>query len=212
MKIVFFGDSITDMSRVRNSDGKVESYGDGYVFFVAGKLLSENPQKYEIINRGVSGNRVVDLYARIKGDVWNQQPDVLSILIGVNDVWHELGENPNGVDLTRWEKVYRMLIEDTQEKLPNTKIMILEPFVLHGRATDFNDKYEDFQQVKGYAAKAKELAKEYGLTFVPLQEKFDEVAEKYGAQYYLYDGVHPDVAGAALIAGEWLKAFETIEN
>lgn len=212
MKILFLGDSITDMSRVRNSDGKVESYGDGYVFLVAGKLLSENPQKYEIINRGISGNRVVDLYARIKGDVWNQQPDVLSILIGVNDVWHELGENPNGVELTRWEKVYRMLIEDTQEKLPNTKIMILEPFVLHGRATDFNDKYEDFQQVKGYAAKAKELAKEYGLTFVPLQEKFDEAAEKYGAQYYLYDGVHPDVAGAALIAGEWLKAFEKMEK
>ena len=212
MKIVFFGDSITDMSRARNSDGKVESYGDGYVFFVAGKLLSENPQKYEIINRGISGNRVVDLYARIKGDVWNQQPDVLSILIGVNDVWHELSENPNGVDLTRWEKVYRMLIEDTKERLPNTKIMILEPFVLHGRATDFNDKYEDFQQVKLYAAKAKEIAKDYGLTFVPLQEKFDKAAEKYGEQYYLYDGVHPDVAGAALIAGEWLKAFEKMEK
>ena len=212
MKIVFFGDSITDMSRVRNSDGKVESYGDGYVFFVAGKLLSENPQKYEIINRGISGNRVVDLYARIKGDVWNQQPDVLSILIGVNDVWHELSENPNGVDLTRWEKMYRMLIEDTKERLPNTKIMILEPFVLHGRATDFNDKYEDFQQVKEYAKKAKEIVKDYGLTFVPLQEKFDKAAEKYGEQYYLYDGVHPDVAGAALIAGEWLKAFEKMEK
>lgn len=212
MKIVFFGDSITDMSRVRNSDGKVESYGDSYVFFIAGKLLSENPQKYEIINRGISGNRVVDLYARIKGDVWNQQPDVLSILIGVNDVWHDLAENPNGVDLTRWEKIYRMLIEDTKERLPNTKIMILEPFVLHGRATDFNEKYEDFQQVKEYAKKAKEIAKDYGLTFVPLQEKFDKAAEKYGANYYLYDGVHPDVAGAALIAGEWLKAFEEMEK
>ena len=172
--------------------------------------MSENPQKYEIINRGISGNRVVDLYARIKGDVWNQKPDVLSILIGVNDVWHDFTENPNGVDLTRWEKVYRMLIEDTQEKLPNVKIMMLEPFVLHGRATDFNDRYEDFQQVKRYAAK--ELAKEYGLTFVPLQEKFDEAAEKYGEQYYLYDGVHPDVAGAALIAEEWLKAFEKMEK
>ena len=201
MKIVFFGDSITDMSRVRNSDGKVESYGDSYVFFVAGKLLSENPQKYKIINRGISGNRVVDLYARIKGDVWNQQPDVLSILIGVNDVWHDFAENPNGVDLTRWEKVYRMLIEDTKERLPNTKIMILEPFVLHGRAVDYNDRYEDFQKVKLYAAKAKEIAEDYGLTFVPLQEKFDEAAEKYGERYYLYDGVHPDVAGAALIAG-----------
>ncbi len=208
MKIVFFGDSITDMNRVHNSDGKVESYGGGYVFFVAGKLLSENPQKYEIINRGISGNRIVDLYARIKGDVWNQEPDVLSILIGVNDVWHELSENPNGVDLTRWEKVYRMLIEETHERLPNTKIMILEPFVLRGTKTDYDNRYETFVKVKDYAAKAKELAEEYGLTFVPLQEKFDEAAEKYGEKYYLYDGVHPDVAGAALIAGEWLKAFK----
>ncbi len=182
------------------------------MFFVAGKLLSDNPQKYEIINRGISGNRIVDLYARIKGDVWNQKPDVLSILIGVNDVWHELGEHPNGVELSRWEKIYRMIIEDTKERLPYTKIMILEPFVLHGSATDFNDKYEDFQQVKLYAAKAKSLADEYGLKFVPLQKKFDEVTEKYGAQYYLYDGVHPDVAGAALIAGEWLKAFKEMEK
>ena len=212
MKIVFFGDSITDMSRVRNSDGKVESYGDGYVFFVAGKLLSENPQKYEIINRGISGNRIVDLYARVKGDVWNQQPDVLSILIGVNDVWHELSENPNGVDLTRWEKMYRMLIEDTKERLPNTKIMILEPFVLRGTKTDYDNRYETFVKVKDYAAKAKEIARDYGLTFVPLQEKFDEAAEKFGGEYYLYDGVHPDVAGAALIASEWLKAFEGIKE
>lgn len=212
MKIVFFGDSITDMSRVRNSDGKVESYGDGYVFFVAGKLLSENPQKYEIINRGISGNRIVDLYARIKGDVWNQQPDVLSILIGVNDVWHELSENPNGVDLTRWEKVYRMLIEDTKERLPNTKIMILEPFVLRGSKTDYDNRYETFVKGKDYAVKAKEIAGDYGLTFVPLQEKFDEAAERFGGEHYLYDGVHPDVAGAALIAEEWLKAFEKMEK
>ena len=86
--------------------------------------------------------------------------------------------------------------------------MILEPFVLRGTKTDYDNRYETFVKVKDYAAKAKELAEEYGLTFVPLQEKFDEAAEKYGEKYYLYDGVHPDVAGAALIAGEWLKAFK----
>ena len=207
--VLFQGDSITDCGRERDNENNT---GYGYATMVKGEVGAKNPNVYRFYNRGISGNRVVDLYARIKGDVWNQQPDVLSILIGVNDVWHELSENPNGVDLTRWEKVYRMLIEDTKERLPNTKIMILEPFVLHGRATDFNDKYEDFQQVKLYAAKAKEIAKDYGLTFVPLQEKFDKAAEKYGEQYYLYDGVHPDVAGAALIAGEWLKAFEKMEK
>lgn len=209
MKILFLGDSITDMSRKYNSDGLIESYGDSYVFFVAGKLLSENPQAYQIINRGIGGNRIVDLYARIKRDVWNEKPDVLSILIGVNDVWHEFAEQPNGVDLVRWEKIYRMLIEETKEKLPNTKIIICEPFVLRGRATEYGNRYEDFQIVKKYATKAKEIAEDYRLSFVPLQKKFDEAAEKFGGTYYLYDGVHPDVAGAALIAKEWLSVFET---
>ena len=213
MKIVFFGDSITDMGRSRNEDGCIDSYGDGYVFFVAGNLLSKNPQKYEIINRGNSGNRVVDLYARIKADVWNQNPDVLSILIGVNDVWHELGENPNGVDIERWEKVYRMIIEDTKKALPNTEIMICEPFVLHGIATDSGDRFEQFNKVREYAKAAKKLADEYDLAFVPLQDKLDEMAEKHGAEYFLYDGVHPNLAGANLIAEEWLKAFGTqVEN
>ena len=71
-----FGDSITDMRHSREEQGSVFSYGSGYVFFVAGKLLSENFDKYEIVNRGISGNRIVDLYARIKADVWNLHPDV----------------------------------------------------------------------------------------------------------------------------------------
>ena len=210
MKILFLGDSITDMSRKRDCDGNVESYGDGYVFLVAGKLLSENPQKYTIINRGISGNRVVDLYARIKKDVWNLQPDVLNILIGVNDIWHELGDQ-NGVDVVRYENIYRMLIEETIARLPNLKITLMEPFILHGRAVDFLG-YEEFSEVKEYAKVVKKLAEEYNLTFIPLQKKFDEMAKKYGEQYYLYDGVHPDIAGAALIAGEWLNAFEKMEK
>lgn len=207
MKILFFGDSITDMGRKRGDDGHIYSYGNGYVYLVASELFSKEPGKYEIINRGISGNRIVDLYARIKADVWNEKPDCLSILIGVNDVWHELSENPNGVGLERWEKVYRMLIEDTKRHLPDTRIILCEPFVLHGSATDFEDRYEKFANVYGYAKVAKKLAKEYGLEFVALQEKFNQKAEEYGAQYYLYDGVHPDVAGAKLIATEWLKVF-----
>ena len=131
MKILMFGDSITDAHRERDCDGSVFSYGNGYVFNVAGELLSENPLGYEIINRGISGHRITDLYARIKSDVWNFNPDVLSILIGVNDVWHEIAHK-NGVELDRFEKVYRMLIEDTLKVLPNVKIMILEPFILKG--------------------------------------------------------------------------------
>ena len=86
MKILMFGDSITDAYRNRELDNDISSYGHGYVKYVAGYLLCENPEKYEIINRGISGNRIVDLYARIKCDCWNLNPDFISILIGVNDV------------------------------------------------------------------------------------------------------------------------------
>ena len=208
MRILFFGDSITDMSRNREADFAFNSYGYGYPLFVAGELHFYAPQQYEIINRGIGGHRIVDLYARVKKDVWNLKPDVLSVLIGVNDVWHELyGEN--GVDIRRFDKMYRMLIEDTKKELPDLKIIICEPFILKESATE--EKYEEFLQVKEYAKVVKKIAEDYNLPFLPLQDKFDEVTEKYGVKYYLPDGVHPSVAGAKLIANEWLQLFEKIK-
>lgn len=204
MKILFFGDSITDANRERDADFSLKSYGFGYVRAIAGELLFDDPAKYEIFNRGVSGNRIVDLYARIKKDLWNIQPDVLSILIGVNDVWHEIAHE-NGVDIVRFEKVYRTIIEETKERLPNIKMILCEPFVLKGAATE--TAYERFLEVKDYANVVKKLAGEYGLYFLPLQEKFDKLAKQYGATNYLFDGVHPSVAGAQLIADEWLSLF-----
>lgn len=211
MKIVFYGDSITDMGRSKETpEHKAFGYGVGYPNFIAGDLLCENPETYEIVNRGIGGNRIVDLYARIKADVWNHNPDVLSVLIGVNDVWHEINHN-NGVDIVRWEKVYRMLIEDTLERFPKLKIVICEPFVLKGTATEEN--FKRFLEVKDYAKVAKKLAMEYGLYFISLQAKFDEAERAHGAAHYLYDGVHPSSAGAKLIANEWLKLFyEKIEK
>lgn len=204
MKILFYGDSITDMGRDRNRMGEAFGYGVGYVNSVSSTLIYENPEKYEIINRGISGNRVVDLYARIKADVWNHAPDVISVLIGVNDVWHEIYHG-NGVELDRFDRVYRMMIDDTKKHLPNVQFILCEPFVLMGTATE--EKYEEFCEVKKYAAVVKKIAEDYGCVFVPLQEKFDKAAEEHGAKYYLYDGVHPDLAGGKLIAEEWLKAF-----
>ena len=206
MKIVFFGDSITDMARSRDCDGKAFGYGVGYVNSVASTLKYENPEAYEIINRGNSGHRIVDLYARVKADVWNHNPDVISILIGINDVWHEI-YGGNGVDIVRFEKMYRMLLEDTRKQLPNVKFILCEPFVLKGAATE--EKYDAFCEVKKYAAVVEKLAEEFSAPFVALQDKFDEAAAKHGAAHYLYDGVHPDIAGGKLIAEEWLKVFKT---
>ena len=128
MKVLFYGDSITDMGRSRDVElYNYYSYGNGYVRVITDKLTYKNPEKYQIINKGISGDRIVDLYARIKRDVWNFEPDVLSIYIGVNDVWHDLYENKNGVEIDRYEKIYRILIEDTLKRLPNVKIMLVEP-------------------------------------------------------------------------------------
>ncbi len=204
MKIVFFGDSVTDAERDYQKEEGICAYGFGYVMQIAGKLLAEAPENYQILNKGINGNKIVDLYARAKMHVWSHKPDVISVLVGVNDVWHDFWGH--GVEIERYEKVYSSFIEETKERLPDTKIILCEPFVLHGTTTDEN--YEGFQRVKDYAKVVKKLAEKYDLPFLPLQEKFDEAAAKHGAKYYSVDGVHPEVAGAALIAAEWLKLFK----
>lgn len=206
MKIVFFGDSITDMKRNRDLDlHETFNYGAGYPYVIASKLLSEQPQRYEIVNAGISGNRIVDLYARIKSDVWNLKPNLLSILIGTNDVWHEISYQ-NGVELNRFENIYRLLIKETKERFPEIKIVLCEPFFLKGCNTEA--EYDEFKNIYKYAETVKKLADEFSLPFVPLQKKFTEMGEKYGDSYYLYDGVHPTLAGSKLIADEWLKVCE----
>ena len=208
MKILFYGDSITDAGRVRATNGHINELGYGYVRVIADRLTGVAPEKYDVVNRGISGNRVVDLYARIKCDCWNENPDIVSILIGINDIWHEI-DSCNGVEIDRFEKVYRMMIEDTQKALPNTKIILCEPFVLEGIATvaEGTDRYERFCQAYEYAKVVEKLAKEYALPFVELQQAFTEKAKESKAEYYLADGVHPHTAGATLIANEWLKVF-----
>ena len=210
MKILFYGDSITDAGRDYATDHEDASYGNGYVKYIVQELLANGYKREDLINRGISGNRIVDLYARIKVDCWNHNPDFISILIGVNDVWHELNYQ-NGVEIDRFEKVYRMLIEDTKAKLPNVKLMLLEPFVLKGLATvDEGEKWQGFLAVYEYAALVKKLAEEYGLPFVPLQDKFT-AAENAGVEELLSDGVHPAENGAKLIAQAWLEKFEEIK-
>ena len=205
MRILFFGDSITDTHRVRELDFCPHALGNGFVNRIAGNLLYENPEKYQIINRGIGGNRIVDLYSRIKCDCWALNPDVISILIGVNDVWHEINDG-NGVEIDRFEKVYRMIIEDTQKALPNVKLILCEPFVLQGSATTPN--WDKFVAVFDYAKVVKNLAKEYGLFFLPLQKQIQEYNDKHEEGITLYDGVHPNTAGARIIADSWIKLFK----
>lgn len=203
MRILFQGDSITDAGRSRTDEVNV---GVGYPLLVKAMLGFENPGKYEFFNRGISGNRIVDVYARIKADIINLKPDVMSILIGVNDVWHEVGDNPNGVAADKFFKIYSMLIEEVKEALPDIKIIILEPFVM--KAEKVADYYDLFRpEVEKRAEMAKKIAEKFDLPFIPLQAEFDELAKETGVPYWLADGVHPTSMGHEFIKRQWLKAF-----
>ncbi len=204
--ILFQGDSITDAGRSGNAD---EYRGSGYPTMAAGQLNLREPGKYTVINRGISGNRVLDLYARWKRDCLNLCPDVVSILIGVNDVWHEL-DFQNGVDANQYEMVYNLLLDETQEKLPGVKLIVLEPFVLKGTATA--EHWEYFAaEVAQRAAAAKRVAQAHKAVFVPLQKLLDDAcADGTASSEWLIDGVHPTAAGHALIAREWLAAFDSL--
>lgn len=206
MRILFQGDSITDAGRARDND---ENVGIGYPLLVKAALGFEEPQKYEFLNRGISGNRVVDVYARIKSDIINLKPDVMSILIGVNDVWHEFGENRNGVDADKYYKIYDMLIEEVKAELPDIKIMIMEPFTLKGIGNE--EYWEVFnKEVKKRAEMAKKISEKYNLPFISLQEGFDELSKKAQNSYWLADGVHPTATGHEYIKNEWIKAFKKL--
>ncbi len=205
LKFLFQGDSITDADRIRDNDN---NYGFGYPNLFVADVSKNRVGEFEFVNRGISGNRIVDVYARIKRDILNLKPDYMSILIGVNDVWHELADC-NGVAPEKFEKVYCMLIEEILEALPDIKILILEPFVLKGTAT--SEKWDAFHSgVLENAKIAKRIAEKYKLTFVPLQKKFDEAVVDDDTAYWLADGVHPTGAGHQIIKEELMKAFASI--
>lgn len=201
--ILLQGDSITDVGRSREDNA---SRGHGYATLTAARLMLDHPGRFNVLNRGVSGNRVVDLYARIKADFINLKPDYLSILIGVNDVWHEI-DFANGVDNDKFYRVYCQLIEELREALPSLKIYILEPFVLNGPATESH--FDTFhREVCLRAESAKKVAEKYDLVFIPLQEKLDSLCSVCESTYWLGDGVHPTAAGHELIARELTAAIE----
>ncbi|MEF2964841.1 SGNH/GDSL hydrolase family protein [Paenibacillus sp. M1] len=202
LTILFQGDSITDGNRDRGTDLN-HVLGHSYAYMIAGALgnqyAEQNPRFY---NRGVSGDRVSDLYARWNEDAFSLKPDVLSILIGVNDAWRIVSEEPSGVT-DRFERAYRHLLDETREVLPQTKLVLCEPFVLNtGAVAERWDKWTGL--IPGYQAVVRELAKQYDAVHVPLQDVFDAAAKRAEPAYWLWDGVHPTAAGHDLIAKRWL--------
>ena len=209
MNIVFQGDSITDCGRGESG------YGQGYALMVSGVLGAEEAGKHEFYNKGISGNRVVDMYARIKRDCINLNPDVLSVLIGVNDVWHEI-DHQNGVDAEKFEKVYTMFMEEVIAHNPDVKVIMFGPYIIKGPATDNEnpDRWPTFRkEVDKRAEKAKKVAEKFSknTVYIPLQEVFDEALKLAPESQWSKDGVHPTPQGHALIAREWINAYKAFK-
>lgn len=211
-RILFQGDSITDCGRARNN---LFHLGDGYANLVKATLGFENPGEYEFINQGVSGNRIVDLYARIKSDFINLQPDYASVLIGTNDTWHEISRQ-NGVETEKFEKIYTMLIEEVLAACPNVKLMIFAPFIVEGCSTSNTEeepnRFERFKvDIAEKIAAAKRVAEKFNLPCVDLQEAFDKACTLAPSEYWTHDGVHPTACGHEIIKRLWIETFEKIK-
>lgn len=210
--ILFQGDSITDCGRNRSDFYNV---GTGYPALVRACMGMDEPNAYTFLNRGIAGNRIVDVYARIKSDFINLQPDYACIYIGVNDVWHEIGSN-NGVDTAKFEKIYTMLIDEVQAACPQVKLMLIAPFVLEGPKTcdteEIPNRWERFKT--GVAEKAevtRKMAEKYGLPLIELQPAFDEACKKAPAEYWTADGVHPTLCGHEIIKRLWIETFQKMQ-
>jgi lysophospholipase L1-like esterase len=199
--VLFQGDSITDAGRDRKSSGPNDpaGLGRGYPCLLAAALLADHPKtQLKVYNRGISGNKVPDLAKRWQEDTVALKPNLLSILIGVNDIWHKLGGGYGGT-VEDYEKGYRALLERTLQELPGARIVVCEPFVL--RCGAVNDQW--FPEFDQRRAAARKVADELGLTLVPLQSMFDEATKDVPPQYWAGDGVHPTLAGHALMAKTW---------
>lgn len=199
--ILFQGDSITDAGRDRKNQTSNNSrgLGRGYPMLVAGGLLTDYAGRdLRVHNRGISGNKVPDLQKRWQDDCLDIKPDILSILIGVNDIWHKLAGRYNGT-VADYRDGYRDLLTLTQDKLPNTRIVICEPFVLRCGAVK-DDWFPEFDH-RREAANA--IAAELKLTLVPFQKMFDEAVKTTKPEYWAGDGVHPTLAGHSLMAKTW---------
>ena len=201
---LFQGDSITDAGR---DDENQENFGlgCGYALLLASDIEKNNKGKIKFINRGKSGDRITDVYARIKEDIINLKPDYMSLLIGVNDVSHELTMNC-GVAPKKFRMIYELLIEEIKESLPEIDIIILEPFVLKGTATE--KLWNEFNcEVRKLADISRQVAQKYSLKFVSLQDKFDKLSSDGDVGYWSVDGIHPTSAGHQVIKEELQKEF-----
>ena len=205
IKLLFQGDSITDAGRDKRN---YYDLGNGYPKFAASIIAEKYADtSFEFINLGISGNRTGQLFDRFYSDGIALQPDIISILIGINDIWHRC--SPNYI-LTTDEQIalnYREILKRIKRET-NAKIVILSPYVL-----DSEDKEPMKKELSTVLPIIRELADEFADAYVPLDELFEKAMETQPEpRYYSADGVHPNENGAKFIAEHYALAIDKILN
>lgn len=205
--ILFQGDSITDSGRKKDDNlfNNPTSLGSGYVLQAAAEMLFTYADKdLKIYNKGISGNKVYQLADRWDKDCLDIKPDILSVLIGVNDYWHKHNGKYDGT-VAVYKKDLIALLERTLAASPNIKLVIGEPFAVKGVKAVDDTWYPEFDT---YRVAAKEIATQFNAVFIPYQKVFDEAQKIAPGNYWTADGVHPTLAGTKLMAHAWLKAVK----
>ena len=203
MRILFQGDSITDAGRDKRN---YHNMGNGYPKYAVEHITAAHPDAdIEFINLGISGNRTDQLFDRLYNDAIALQPDIISILIGINDVWHRHGAARVATTDAQIELNYRTILNELRTKT-NAKIMMLSPYLL-----DCDDKDAIREDLKTVLPIIRKLAEEYADVYVPLDEYFEEALKTMPEpRYYSADGVHPNQNGAVFIGKLYAEAIEAI--
>ncbi len=199
--IVFYGDSITDCGRNRDAPaGDEAGWGHGYAQMISALLSAKHPELLlRFSNKGNGGNRVSDLEERLERDVLSLRPELVSILIGINDVWREFDSNQPS-PLEEFRASYRRILERIVGA--GCELILLDPFVLHTKP-----EFAAWRPVLDPKIEVvAELAQEFAATHVRLDDIFEAASEKREPVFWAGDGVHPTLAGHALIAQSWLRA------
>ena len=203
MKILFQGDSITDAGRDKRN---YHELGNGYPKYAAELIASEHPEiDFEFINFGISGNRTCQLFDRLYEDGIAFSPDIISILIGINDVWHRHDFGKIETTDAQIRLNYRCILERIKRQT-NAKIVMLQPFLLDCHGIDH--LREDLKRLLPIVD---DLAAEFADVYVPLNEYFTEALKTQPSPlYYSADGVHPNEEGARFIAEHYKNAINKL--
>lgn len=201
---LFQGDSITDGNRGRNTDPN-HIMGHGYAFAVASRIGADYPEKdFTFYNRGISGNRVENLQKRWQEDTLALKPDVLSLLIGINDTAAFVDKPAASAGLSAFESGYRDLLNQTQQQNPDTLFVLGLPFVYPvGKRAEKWELWRDDTAKR--QAIIRTLATEFDAVLVDYPALLDKAMIRKSAEYWIWDGIHPTVFAHELMAREWIK-------